>query len=610
MNPESAGLDQSDESREDEKDGFASRHIESRASSWAALRVLYGGELWSLLGTSAASFLGGVSEASLLVLVAALAMNIGGTEESEQSMSLFSLSGQSTFLLFWLAIGLTIVRLALQYVASRLSARTIARRTLQIRTDTFDAYVHASWAAQAGESEAAVEDLLIRQIAMAQAALGASTQMLSAGFMVLALVVSSFLVDALAAAFIIVVGSVLFLCLRPLTAAAKRLAHDQVQYGITYGIQAREAVDLSLEIRSFGVSDRVSNRLKDTTSLQIAPFYKSQVLRSMLNASYTSVAVLILLVGLLCIDLVFDSPLASVGAIAIILVRALNQTGALQSGFHSLGELLPYVERVRSETDRFRQSVAPSGSVRIDRIDTIRFSAVSYAYGDGPHALADIHFEVKPGEAIGIVGPSGSGKSTLIQLLLRLRYAQSGSYTVGGVDVREIDDDSWFSLTAFVPQDSRVYGSSIAENIAFFRPDVSRDEIIQAARRAFIHEEIMAMPEGYETLLGSRGGSLSGGQRQRLCIARSLVRTPSMLVLDEPTSSLDMRSESLVHQTLSGLKGSVTLFVIAHRLSTLNTCDRIMVLENGRLRAFGNRADLESSDPFYREAIELSRIRN
>ncbi|MBX7135156.1 MAG: ABC transporter ATP-binding protein/permease [Fimbriimonadaceae bacterium] len=600
----------SDEPQRDGQDEGDPRRIDPGGSSWAALRFLYGGEIPSLIGTSVASFLGGISEASLLVIVAALAMNVGGSGAVEDSMGLFSLGKQSSVTLFWLALGLTAMRLMFQYTSSRLSAKTVARRTLQIRSDAFDAYVHSSWAAQAEESEAAVEDLLIRQIAMAQAALGASTLMLGAGFMVLALVVSSFMVNAIAAAFIIVVGSILFLCLRPITSIAKRLSLEQVQYGLTYGIQAREAIDLSLEIRSFGVSDEVSRRLAGATARQIVPFYKSQVLKSMLGASYTSAAVLILLVGLLFIDLFFDSALASVGAIAIILVRALNQTGALQNSFHSLAELLPYVERVKAQTEHFRESIAPSGSTLIGYVGDIRFSNLSYSYDGIQPALSDISFEVEPGEAIGIVGPSGSGKSTLIQLLLRLRYAQTGSYTVGDIDVRDIDDDSWFTSTAFVPQESRVYGGSIAENIAFFRPGLEREDVVQAARRAFLHDEIMRMPEGYDTVLGSRGGSLSGGQRQRLCIARALVRTPSILVLDEPTSALDMKSEALVHQTLNSLKGSVTLFVIAHRLSTLNTCDRIMVLEHGRLRSFGTRAELESSDPFYREALELSRIRD
>ncbi|QXC60267.1 ABC transporter ATP-binding protein/permease [Aquihabitans sp. G128] len=219
-------------------------------------------------------------------------------------------------------------------------------------------------------------------------------------------------------------------------------------------------------------------------------------------------------------------------------------------------------------------------------------------------------FTIAPGEAIGIIGPSGSGKSTLIQLILRLREPSSGRYLVDGIEAGELEDDAWFREVAFVPQDCRVISASIRDNIRFFRPHLTDDEVVEAAKRAHVHEEIVAMPEGYDTVLSSRGGGLSGGQRQRVALARALATTPSILVLDEPTSALDMRSEALVHETLTKLQGSVTLLVIAHRLSTLKTCDRIMVFGAGELQAFGDRATLETENEFYRSAIELSRLRS
>jgi ATP-binding cassette subfamily B protein len=273
-------------------------------------------------------------------------------------------------------------------------------------------------------------------------------------------------------------------------------------------------------------------------------------------------------------------------------------------------ETAPFAERLSDERTRFRESRPPHGDRQVDKPATLRFEEVSYRYVADRPALADLSFEVDRGEAIGIIGPSGSGKSTLIQLLLRLRYPDSGRYLVGDVDAREIDDDSWFSQVAFVPQDCRIFNATIRENIRFFRPEISDEDIEVAARRAHVHDEIVAMPDGYETPLGSRGGALSGGQRQRVAIARALVVRPSILVLDEPTSALDMRSESLVHETFTALKGEVTLFVIAHRLSTLNTCDRIMVMGEGHLQAFALRDELDRENEFYQDALKLSRIRS
>ena len=505
---------------------------------------------------------------------------------------------------------MTVVRLVFHFIAARVMAKTIARLTQGIRSGAFDDYVHASWELQASESEAAVQDLLLRHVAKAQAALITTSILLTGLFMVLALVGSAFLVDPVSAALIILVGIGLFFALRPLTMLSKRLSRRQQAGGLLYSEQSREAVDMSLEIRAFGVSDQVAERLDRATVGEIAPLYRSVLINRMLTAIYSSSAVLILLLALLGLDTFLDRPLASIGAIVVVLIRALNQTSGIQTAYHNLGEFAPYIERLDLERQRFRESNPPSGELRLDRIGSVRFEDVSYSY-DGAHdALTNLSFQVDSGEAVGIIGPSGSGKSTLIQLLLRLRHAQTGRYLIDGHDTSEIEDDAWFSLISFVPQDCRVFDDTVAENIRFFRPDVTQEQIETAARRAHVHDEIMGMPDGYETVLGSRGGSLSGGQRQRIAIARALVRKPSMLVLDEPTSALDMRSEALVHQTLEDLKESMTLFVIAHRLSTLNTCDRIMVMREGKLQAFGHRSELEADNEFYQQALSLSKIKS
>jgi len=579
-------------------------------SMWSTLRKLFRGEAPSVAGTSVASFLGGMSEAALLIIIANLALAIGGDGLAGQQTVLFGFTAKDTRSLFVAAVALTAIRLLLQYVASRMGARTVARLTQRIRSDTFDDYVHASWELQSSESEASIQDLLVRHVAKAQAALITAMLLISTGFMVSALLVSAFIVDPISAGLIILIGIVLFAALRPLTVLAKRLGRRQMEGGLVYGIQSREAVELSLEIRAFGVSDQVAERLGEATRDEVAPLYRSQLITRMVGVVYTSAAILILLVALLALDTFLDRPLASIGAIVVVLIRALNQTSGLQSSYHNLGDFLPYIQNLDAERARFRASRPPSGTVHLDRIGSIAFEDVTYTYDGRVDALRSVSFDVDAGEAVGLIGPSGSGKSTLIQMLLKLRRPTTGRYLVDGIDVGEIEEDSWFSQIAFVPQDSRVYDDTIAENIRFFRDGVSQADVEAAARRAHVHDEIMSMPDGYETVLGSRGGSLSGGQRQRVAIARALVTNPSMLVLDEPTSALDMRSESLVHETLSELKSSVTLFVIAHRLSTLNTCDRIMVMGEGRLQAFGDRSELESGNDFYREALRLSTIRS
>jgi ABC-type multidrug transport system fused ATPase/permease subunit len=210
---------------------------------------------------------------------------------------------------------------------------------------------------------------------------------------------------------------------------------------------------------------------------------------------------------------------------------------------------------------------------------------------------------------VGIIGPSGAGKSTLVQLLLRLRAPTGGRVLVNGADAVAFSLDDWYRRVTFVPQDSRLFAGTIADNIRFFRTDVDDDAIEAAARLAHLHGDIEGFPDRYATPVGERGGQLSGGQRQRLCIARALVGNPDVMVLDEPTSALDVKSEFLVRQTISGLAPHTSVFVIAHRLSTLSMCDRIMVILNGELQGFDDPASLEANNPFYSEALRLSGVR-
>jgi len=585
---------------------------ERRLNDDGLVRVLwpmFRQERWRLVLLGVAAFFGGMAEASLLVLIANLALAVGGVSANTKNLGAFGLR-LSIPTVFAVALVLVVVRVALAVLAAHMTAQISAEMTRRIRNETFTAYVGASWAIQASEEESAVQDLLLRHVDKATVAVSSASTLVSSGLMVLAMTIAAVVVDPVAAALIIACGVVLFIALRPLTGISKRLAAMMVPLRLAYVTQSLEAIELSLEIRAFGVSESVSDRLEDTTAAEMPPAYKAQFMTRLVPALYTGSVFLILVLGLLAVYSFFDRQLASLGAIVIILVRTLMQSAGLQSSYHNLVESVPYVAHLQRETERFGRSRPPSGDTIVDSPKALVFNGVSYSYVAGQSALDGLSFAIAAGEAIGIIGPSGSGKSTLIQILLRLRQPDEGSYLVGGVDAAEIDDNSWFDQIAFVPQECRVFNDTIRENIRFFRRDASDEQIEVAARRAHLYDEIIAMPDGFDTKLGSRGGALSGGQRQRVAIARALVRNPSILVLDEPTSALDMKSESLVHDTFNQLKGDITLIVIAHRLSTLNTCDRIMVIGGGRLQAFGERSELEQSSEFYRDAIALSRIRS
>jgi subfamily B ATP-binding cassette protein MsbA len=247
-----------------------------------------------------------------------------------------------------------------------------------------------------------------------------------------------------------------------------------------------------------------------------------------------------------------------------------------------------------------------SGDAEIGEFrDEIVYENVTFSYGNNIDVLRDVSFRIKRGEVVAVVGPSGAGKSTVADLLPRFYRPTRGRILIDGLDIAGVSITSLRSLMGIVTQETILFNDTIFNNIAYGMEECSEEAVARAAKAANAHEFILAAPQGYQTIIGDRGVQLSGGQRQRIAIARALLKNPQILILDEATSSLDVESETLVQEAIDRLMKGRTNFVIAHRLSTIRNADRIIVIEDGKVRQIGTHEELIGEEGIYRKLYHM-----
>lgn len=576
-------------------------------ATWRRVSALGDLRARSLVVLGVASLGGGFCEALLIFLVIriALVMSASGHTVDLPKLLHTDLSLPAAFVT---AGVLLLLLLGLNFTSAALTASMSTRAIDSARRKTMDAFLRARFDVQAVERPSRLQELLSGHVNRVGAAALTLASGLSAALSFSAFVLSALFVTPYAAV-VIALASLLFgLVLLPLTRLTRRLSKRQSGLNSGYAAGVSQVVASAKETRVFGVSGIVQSRLAEQSRETAAAGYQSRLLSRLTPAVYQTVALLVLLLCLAAAYALDLGAVASLSAVVVLLVRAISYGQSVNSAIQQAGEAAPYLTDVLAKEQVFRSSPAVEGTRQTPVIQDLSFLGVGYHYATGGEVLRDLDFSVRRGQKIGIVGPSGSGKSTMVQLLLRLREPTSGTICVNGTPLQEFDFPSWYARIALVPQDNVLLPASIADNIRFYRPGLDDAAVEAAARAAHLHEVIATLPMGYQTPVGGGFQELSGGQRQRLGLARAFAGSPDLIVLDEPTSALDMDSELLVQQTLQSLGRESTLFIVAHRLSTLNDCDAVMVLEDGRLVAFGTHDELLSENGFYRRAVALSTL--
>ena len=545
------------------------------------------------------SLVGGLSQAVLLVLISEVAVAEVEGKHSIHALGR-SFSPTSAIIVSFLAL----VFFLCTSVVGALVSTSVSEQALTVtRTRVVTGFFRSNWSLQSTERLGHLQQLLT----MNSTATGQAVQNVSAGLqslmMVSGLLGVALTVDPAAAIGVIAVGIVLSLVLRPLNLRSRRANRELSKTTRAMATQVTEYTRLSRDFRLFGVETRVMDKLRTLIQDTGHVYRRTQMLSQSVPILYQSFALGFIIIAIVFLAGAGHGRFAELGAILLLVLRSVSYGSNIQSSIQGLRASQGLLEDVTRELGRFEEARITPGE-RVPESFEVDFDSVEYSYDGVTLALSGITMHIPEGKIIGVLGPSGSGKTTISQLLLGLREPTSGRATIGGEDAAAISKSDAQSTVALVPQEPVLLQGSIIDNIKFFR-DFEEREVIDAAQSSHLHEDVVQMPAGYETPVGEGGGALSGGQKQRLAIARALIGSPKLIVLDEPTSAVDGRTEKLIRQTLSELRGHVTVVIISHRIETTAQCDLLLVLANGKIADYGER-DAVLAGPAYRNIV-LSR---
>ncbi len=468
----------------------------------------------------------------------------------------------------------------------------------------------SSWPFLLKQKIGTMQNTLVRDVYQTGSLLGAMVQVIqsSSGFLMYLLVAIN--ISPTMTFYALGGGAALLFILRPLLGRTRRIGQQ------TAGVEKQFAQFLSEHIigmKSIKAAGAERAAIKDGVA-HIRLLRHLSIRQSLIGTVSTSFfqPFAIVLVVLLFL-LTYRTPQFSIISFAASLYLIQKIFAYLESGqnaMQSVFGLLPYVKNIdtfKHNLNLHRESF--EGTARFSFSRELAFKEVSFSYDGGKPVLDSINFSIRAGETVGLIGPSGAGKTSVADLLLRLFTPSSGEITLDGVPSGSIALDVWRKNIGYVSQDVFLLNDSIEENIRFYNRALTKEDIENAAKQANIYDFVMSLPEGFQTTTGDRGVMLSGGQRQRIALARALAGRPALLILDEATSALDHESERLIQESIRALHGNIAVLIIAHRLSTVDNADIIIVLDRGSVLEHGSPQKLLADPNSYFAKYRLQGIR-
>lgn len=566
------------------------------------LRLLIGHRRYAHLQI-ALSLLEGFLEAAILTLFARLALLT--VEGGAGFVYVPGVGSRSTSFALTMLVFLIVARLIVAIGAIWSSSRLQFRLVRSFRDSAVRSYTEATWSTQDQMDHGALQQLVVTVPNGIGSNLSGLISYLSQFSIMASMLVYALLTDLkLTSALIVIIGLSTF-AFKPLRKWIRIRSSRAIAEQQNLSRSTAELSDMKFEIHAFGVGQKIRDPILDLVRRESSFQESASRIRATIVPVFTSILYLTVTLGLIVLARSSADNFEQTGPILLVVLRSLSYGVAIQQAASGVASVIPSINFFERELSKLNSSQRSWGDISFVGCSSLVFDRVNYRYPNTSEmALKDVTAVFKVGGKVGIVGPSGGGKTTLARAALGVIDPMSGHVFLNGSDIRNFDRKSLYRSVAVVPQSATMLRGTIEQNLVLFREGISEEDMWGALRLADLESEIRGLPDGLKTMIGTGHLQLSGGQQQRLAIARAFAGRPELVVMDEPTSSVDALSEALISEAIDNLPRGVTVLIVSHRMRILEGCDQLIVVEGGRVSAIGVPEEiLRESD--YAQALDL-----